>query len=412
MSDPEAISKAQAVRDYLSSHRRAKPQQVVEALAKQEIVVDARYVSAIKSRSKASKPSGRKSASRHARAEGTGRQAKYPRHSLERALRIPRAVLDQNDGRDCTEQDAASYVGVQYNRGPFALETSSAIKFGLLERPSAGQIKLTDLAKMILRPQDSNAQLKGLREAVLRAPDIADVYNQYRGENLPDEPFFDNALIDKFGIPKEKLTEFKAILMDSLRYAQLIEESDGKRRVIDVSGTGDIQIDTEARIKKLGKSVSVSADDTCFVMMPFADPLGTYYSKIYDPAIKKAGMNPVRADSEIFGTGKIIDQVWAGINKAKVLVAELTSRNPNVFHELGLAHALKKPVVLISANELDVPFDLKHIRVIYYDVNDPFWGEKLIDKVAENILSALKNPEEALFPGLSEEKRLTCIEDP
>jgi hypothetical protein len=44
-----------------------------------------------------------------------------------------------------------------------------------------------------------------------------------------------------------------------------------------------------------------------------------------------------------------------------------------------------------------VPFDLQHIRVIYYDVKDPFWGEKLIAKVAENILSALKNPGEAVF---------------
>jgi hypothetical protein len=92
-----------------------------------------------------------------------------------------------------------------------------------------------------------------------------------------------------------------------------------------------------------------------------------------------------------------MDQIWSGINAAKVLVAELTSRNPNVFYELGLAHALNKPVVLVSSNEPDVPFDLKHIRVIYYDVTDPFWGQKLIDKVAENILSALKNPEEAVF---------------
>ncbi len=92
-----------------------------------------------------------------------------------------------------------------------------------------------------------------------------------------------------------------------------------------------------------------------------------------------------------------MDQIWSGINNAKVLVAELTSRNPNVFYELGLAHALDKPVVLVSSNEIDVPFDLKHIRVIYYDMTDPFWGQKLLEKVAENILSALKNPEEAVF---------------
>jgi hypothetical protein len=89
--------------------------------------------------------------------------------------------------------------------------------------------------------------------------------------------------------------------------------------------------------------------------------------------------------------------VWAGITGAKVLVAELTGRNPNVFYELGLAHALNKPVVLISSNQDDVPFDLQHIRVIYYDMRDPFWGEKLVAKVSENIVSALKNPGEALL---------------
>jgi hypothetical protein len=92
-----------------------------------------------------------------------------------------------------------------------------------------------------------------------------------------------------------------------------------------------------------------------------------------------------------------MDQVWEGISSAKVLVAELTSRNPNVFYELGLAHALRKPVVLVSSREDDVPFDLQHIRVIYYDHADPFWGNKLIEKVAENILSAINNPEEAVF---------------
>ncbi len=97
-----------------------------------------------------------------------------------------------------------------------------------------------------------------------------------------------------------------------------------------------------------------------------------------------------------------MDQVWAGINNAKVLLAEMTSKNPNVFYELGIAHALQKPVVLVSSNEDDVPFDLKHIRVIYYESSDPFWGQKLLNKVAENILSAIKNPEEAIFKISSE----------
>lgn len=50
-----------------------------------------------------------------------------------------------------------------------------------------------------------------------------------------------------------------------------------------------------------------------------------------------------------------------------------------------------------TSSEEDVPFDVRHIRVIYYNVTDPFWGEKLMAKVAENILSAIRNPEEAIF---------------
>ena len=322
--------------------------------------------------------------------------AKYPRHSLEKSLRIPLAILDQNAGKECSDQESATFVGVSYN-GPYQSEIGSAKKYGLLSSPARQRIVVTDLAKRILRPQSPDDEIAGLRQAIQNAPDVVDVYQHYRGENIPDAVFFENTLVDNFKIPREKVSEFKGILFESLKKAKLIEESNGKQRVIDISHESSDTTQKSQRIQKLGKSVTVGANDSCFVMMPFGDPLGKYYSAIYDPAVKKAGLRPVRADDDIFGTGKIIDQVWRGITDAKVLIAELTSRNPNVFYELGLAHALQKPVVLVSSNEEDVPFDLQHIRVIYYDTSDPFWGDKLIEKVAENILSAIKNPEEATF---------------
>ena len=325
----------------------------------------------------------------------TGAQnAKYPRHAVDKALRVPKAILEQNAGKECTVQESAQFVGVGF-RGPYQVEVSFGIKYGLLTRPSEGRIAVTERAKQILRPQSPADELQGLRDAVLGAPVIQDVYGHYRGENLPDDTFFTNALTDKFKIPADKVSEFRSVFFDSLRTAKLLEEHDGKFRVIDVSHDGTAESATTETFKKLERTVTVKSSDSCFVMMPFAAPLGNYYDKIYKPAIEKAGLLPIRADNEIFGTGKIIDQIWSGINSACVLVAELTSRNPNVFYELGLAHALKKPVVLVSSNEEDVPFDLHHIRVIYYDVNDPFWGSKLIDKIAENILSAIETPEEA-----------------
>lgn len=325
-----------------------------------------------------------------------GGRAKFPRHSVVKALRIPKAIIEQGAGKACTPIQAAAFLGVG-SVGAFSVEIGSAVKYGFLERPQTGQIQPTALVKKILKPQSPNDVIDGYREAILNAPDISTVYKHYRGENLPDDQFLKNTIVETYKIPADAFIEFKQVLLESLEAAQLLQKHGDKIRVVDASADDRSTLEPSDRLKKLGRAASVAAGDSCFVMQPFAVPLGDYYEKVYKPAIEKAGLKPVRADADIFGTGKIMDQVWEGINTAKVLVAELTSRNPNVFYELGLAHALKKPVVLVSSREEDVPFDLHHIRVIYYDVNDPFWGVKLIEKVAENILSALNNPDEAIF---------------
>ncbi len=173
--------------------------------------------------------------------------------------------------------------------------------------------------------------------------------------------------MDNFGILETDFADFKQLFLESLTTAKLVEEHGENLRVLDISEETPTLTREEKteHIKKLGATANIEAGDSCFVMQPFAEPLGSYYVKVFQPAIEKAGLQSVRADAEIFGTGKIIDQIWRGIKNAKVLIAELTTRNPNVFYELGIAHALQKPVVLIAANEPDVPFDLKHIRVIY-----------------------------------------------
>lgn len=327
---------------------------------------------------------------------GDGKRVAFPKDSLSKCLRIPQGIIDQNAGNECADREAAAYAKVGWS-GPIGVEISSATKYGLLERPSTGKVKPTDLARKILRPQRPQDRIDGMREAIMQAPVIGDFYKRYRGENLPDRQFLVNAAVDSFGVPKERVDEFVETFIQSLKDAELLEDVGGdKFRVLDAMSPEDLgQTGGEDQIKKLAKGVAVQATDTCFVMMPFASPLGNYYATVYRPAIEKARLNPVRADADMFGTGKIVDQIWAGISTARVLVAELTGRNPNVLYELGLAHALRKPVVLVSSNEDDVPFDVRHVRVIYYDVNDPFWGAKLIEKVAENIISALKNPEEA-----------------
>lgn len=331
-----------------------------------------------------------------ARASST---AKFPRHTIERALRIPRAILDQNAGHPCSTADAAKFLGLTTSSGPFGVEVSSAKKYGFLETKDQ-KLAVTERAKSILRPQSDSDELSALREAVLSAPDISEVYNHYRGEYLPDDNFFTNALTDRFKVPADRISDFREVFFDSVRKARLLDESGERHKLIDIGredGAKPPPAISQVGAKKSSGSSGATGTTTCFVMQPFAAPYGGYYEAVFKPAIEQAGLRAVRADAEIFGTGKIMDQVWRGIKAADILLAELTTKNANVYYELGLAHALGKPVVLVASNESDVPFDLRHIRVIYYDMTDPFWGNKLVDKIAENVRSALQNPEEAIF---------------
>lgn len=135
--------------------------------------------------------------------------------------------------------------------------------------------------------------------------------------------------------------------------------------------------------------------DNCFTMMPFSDPFNTYYAQLYKPAIEDTGLRPVRAD-DLFRPGIIVADLWGMIRDAKVLLAELTTKNANVFYELGLAHAIGKPIILISETLNDVPFDLQQLRVLLYNKDDPTWGDKLIADITRAIKETLKAPIEAV----------------
>jgi hypothetical protein len=128
----------------------------------------------------------------------------------------------------------------------------------------------------------------------------------------------------------------------------------------------------------------------CFVLMPFGDPRDRYYKQIYEPAISDAGLQPVRGDS-IFRSSPIMGDIWRFVQESTVLLADLTGRNPNVFYELGLAHAIGKPVVLAAETMDDVPFDLRGLRVITFDRNDPEWGVALRACITSSLKETLND---------------------
>lgn len=59
-------------------------------------------------------------------------------------------------------------------------------------------------------------------------------------------------------------------------------------------------------------------------------------------------------------------QVWQKLMEARVVIADLTNMNANVFYELGLAHTIGHDVILLTQDIKWVPFDLRHMRCIEY----------------------------------------------
>ena len=77
----------------------------------------------------------------------------------------------------------------------------------------------------------------------------------------------------------------------------------------------------------------------------------------------------VRADA-IAEPGRITEQILRYIKGARLVVADLSFLNPNVFYELGLRHAFGSPVVLLSRVEDPVPFDVSGLRIVRMDMSD------------------------------------------
>ncbi len=126
-----------------------------------------------------------------------------------------------------------------------------------------------------------------------------------------------------------------------------------------------------------------------FVLMPFTEIL----KPIYDDHIKKVSkannLTIARAD-DFFSQNSIMHEVWSAITQASIIIADCTGKNPNVFYEIGIAHTIGKPVILITQNQDDVPFDLRHIRYILYEYT-PSGMIKFENSLTKTILEIMKD---------------------
>lgn len=213
-----------------------------------------------------------------------------------------------------------------------------------------------------------------------------------RDKDLSPQEVFDAARWE-FGFDDPFVLQFPAILLDG----------SNETRAAALEAIAQTYIKSELhrierqmnviQINPLFGPASYSVDPRlAFVLMPFTDELTEIYNTFVKPTIEdeRFGLVCRRAD-DIKSNKAIIQDIWKSVCEARLIVADLSTLNPNVMYELGIAHTLGKETVLIyqCGDDVKFPFDLTHIRRIEYN-NDAVGGKRLVDELTQTIEAILE----------------------
>ena len=111
----------------------------------------------------------------------------------------------------------------------------------------------------------------------------------------------------------------------------------------------------------------------CFVIMPFSRTQSCtkqgwagIFKGIIKPAVEESGLG-YECERSVAERQNIVKGILEALNKANVVIADLTDNNPNVFYELGVRHTLTNRTILIAQGEEHIPFDLRPYPVTFYN---------------------------------------------
>lgn len=136
----------------------------------------------------------------------------------------------------------------------------------------------------------------------------------------------------------------------------------------------------------------------CFVIAPIGEEGSEIRRRsdqvlkhIISPAAKDCGYETIRAD-KISEPGMITSQVIQHLLDDPLVIADLTGRNPNVFYELAVRHAIRKPIVQIIQTGEPIPFDVAQSRTILVDHRDLDSAAHCRDELAKQIRKVELDP--------------------
>ena len=293
----------------------------------------------------------------------------YPRASLEVCVKVAEIIKDKNGGNPWPPTEVAKALGLSAKSSNLDLYTASGSQYGIIEGSrAAANIVLTSLGRDIVYADSPERELAAKRSAFLTIDLFSRVLEYYGGNQLPEQQYLSNTLLDKFGVALELQDEFVDVFQKNCTYTKIghtwtASAPDSRGRI-------------DHSLPIIRTSLVGDAAPKCFVIMPLAERDGArpagYFQEVYESIIKPAVMDAGFTAETAMRTGSdlIHSTIINELSEADIVLADLTDHNPNVLFELGLRMALNKPVAIIKSDDTGRIFDVDNVlRVLEYDAN-------------------------------------------
>lgn len=341
----------------------------------------------------AKKPAAKKAAEKTSKKAGNGGRRPgrkpYPVITFEEVLKIGTGIMEKASGEPVKRTTLLSELGLTDNDNTRSMITTSG-KYGVTTGGhQAEKLSLTETGKAAVDPNKSDAARRRARFqlAIESVEAFSKLYEKYRGKKLPSLQVMEDDLED---VNQGDRAQCVQIFIQNAKFIGLLHTKEGAEFL---SRVDDAVAQASAGVGGLPGTVDDTDDESnrpsgeaedfekvCFFIAPIGskgDETRKHSDAILTSYVEKAlesvepKLKVVRAD-KIDQPGMISKQVVEYILKSRLVVADLSYLNPNVFYELALRHATGKPTVHIKRDEDKIPFDTNNFRTIEIKFSDKF----------------------------------------
>ncbi|MDN3524663.1 hypothetical protein QWY79_05210 [Halomonas sabkhae] len=359
----------------------------------------------------------------------------YPLCAFEEVVDFAEALYELGSGHKVRRVTLFDHIGKSPDSGPSRTLVTNSNKYGLVKGGyQAEQLELTSEAIKAFSESSSEyekAQAK-IYLAILNVSPFQILFEKFSGNKMPVKMVLADTLREN-EIDENVIDTIVDIFVVNAEYVGVLQILAGAERIVTVdhaleklsrSHSALPVVHDEATAESNRKEASGTAtsgsstfDTTCFYITPIGEDdsenrkhSDLFLGSIIEPAIESLGLKVVRADA-IDQPGLITNQIIEYILRSKLVVADLSFNNPNVFYELALRHVSRLPAIQIVRKGDKIPFDIGNFRTIILDCADIYTLVPKLETYKSEIAAqarrvmddpdSVENPVTSVYPTLN-----------